>query len=279
MPWVSQFNSFKAVLSNSKNFLGPFDPTYSRSQSVDFSSMVSVGSYDIILPLKAENDVWSFIKPFSVELWIFSLGSIPIIMLAMALADYLRRVETEWATLVGFVLRNILSENMGKMPEKYNHQKFLTCIWMLTSFVLVMAYAGNLTAMIATPNLDMKFNKPEDLLYQQEITLVVEEEIGALEYMSQSPPGSTMRRLLEKTEVFEFDDDAPEEWMENCFTNTDRYIGNYDYGAVCDIDSIKIRMSNDFSENGQCNWYKTKKSLFEVPAVMVFQVCIVDDLI
>ena len=56
-------------------------------------------------------------------------------------------------------------------------------------------------------------------------------------------------------------------------------FGNYDYGAVCDIDSIKIRMSNDFSENGQCNWYKTKKSLFEVPAVMVFQVCIVDDLI
>ena len=197
----------------------------------------------------------------------------------MALADYLRRVETEWATLVGFVLRNILSENMGKMPEKYNHQKFLTCIWMLTSFVLVMAYAGNLTAMIATPNLDMKFNKPEDLLYQQEITLVVEEEIGVLEYMRKSPPGSTMSRLLEKTEVFEFDDDAPEEWMENCFTTTDRYIGNYDYGAVCDIDSIKIRMSNDFSENGQCNWYKTKKSLFEVPAVMVFQVCIVDDLI
>ena len=156
MPWVSQFNSFKAVLSNSKNVLGPFDPTYSRSQSVDFSSMVSVGSYDIILPLKAENDVWSFIKPFSAELWIFSLSSIPIIVLAMALADYLRGVETEWATLVGFVLRNILSENMGKMPEKYNHQKFLTCIWMLTSFVLVMAYAGNLTAMIATPNLDMK---------------------------------------------------------------------------------------------------------------------------
>ena len=279
MPWVSQFNSFKAVLSNSKNVLGPFDPTYSRSQSVDFSSMVSVGSYDIILPLRAENDVWSFIKPFSVELWIFSLGSIPIIMLAMALADYLRRVETEWATLVGFVLRNILSENMGKMPEKYNHQKFLTCIWMLTSFVLVMAYAGNLTAMIATPNLDMKFNKPEDLLYQQEITLVVEDGVGALEYMRRSPPGSTMSRLLEKTEVFEFDDDAPLEWMENCFTTTGRYIGNYDYGAVCDIDSIKIRMSNDFSETGQCNWYKTKKSLFEVPAVMVFQVCIVDDLI
>ena len=267
MPWVSQFNSFKAVLSNSKNVLGPFDPTYSRSQSVDFSSMVSVGSYDIILPLRAENDVWSFIKPFSVELWIFSLGSIPIIMLAMALADYLRRVETEWATLVGFVLRNILSENMGKMPEKYNHQKFLTCIWMLTSFVLVMAYAGNLTAMIATPNLDMKFNKPEDLLYQQEITLVVEEEIGALEYMSQSPPGSTMRRLIEKTAVIGYGNN-----LVNCFTSTGRYTRNKNFAAICDIDSIKSRMSADFSKTGQCNWYKTEKSLFQSASVMVFQV-------
>ena len=136
MPWVSHFN-YKAFLSNSENILGPFDPTYSRSKSVDFSSMVSVGSYDIIIPLKADNDVWSFIKPFSAELWIFSLSSIPIIVLAMALADYLRGVESDWATLVAFVLRNILSENRGKMPEKYNHQKCLTCIWMLTSFCLL----------------------------------------------------------------------------------------------------------------------------------------------
>lgn len=260
-------------MSNSKNVVGPFDPTYSRSKSVDFSSMVSVGSYDIIIPLNAENDVWSFINPFTFELWIFSLSSIPVIILGMALADYLRGVGTEWATLVGFVLRNILSENMCKIPDRNNYQKFLTCIWMLCSFVLVMSYAGNLTAMIATPNLDMKFSKPEDLLHQQEITLVVEDGIGAIEYMSQSPSGSTMSRLLEKTYILRHDYDlAPEEWMENCFTTTDRYIGNY--GAICDIDSIKSRLSDDFSKNGRCNWYITKKSLFEVPSVMVFQVCI-----
>ena len=265
------FYFLRAISSSSIILKGPFDPTYHRSLSVDFSSMVTMGSYDIIIPLNAMNDVWSFINPFTTDLWILSIISIPLITLAMAVTNYLKGVKIDWAPLVGFVLRNILSENLSKIPDKYNHQKILTCIWMLVSFILVTCYAGNLTAMISTPNLDMKFNRPVDLLHQDEITLIVEDGIGAVEFMSQSPPGSTMSRLLEKAEVYGFEDLAAEEYWDNCFTTTDRFAGNY--GAMCDIDSIRSRMSYDFTMNGKCNWYKTEKNLFEVPSVMVFQVC------
>ena len=96
--------------------------------------MVTMGSYDIIIPLNAMNDVWSFINPFTTDLWIFSIISIPFITLVMAVTDYLQGAKIDWATLAGFVLRNILSENMTKIPDKCNHQKILTCIWMLVSF-------------------------------------------------------------------------------------------------------------------------------------------------
>merc|ERR1712117_976586 len=146
----------------------------------------------------------------------------------MAVTNYLKGVKIDWAPLVGFVLRNILSENMSKIPDKYNHQKILTCIWMLGSFILVMCYAGNLTAMISTPNLDLKFSRPVDLLHQDEITLIIEDGIGAIEFMSQSPPGSMMSMLLKKAEVFGHDDLAPGEYWEDCFTTTDRFTtGNY----------------------------------------------------
>ena len=149
---------------------------------------------------------------------------------------------------------------------------FLISIWIGACFLLIKSYAGNLTAIIAKPKLDMKFNMPEDFLNQDEIQMVIEKGIGAIEYMRQSPTNSTMRRLIEKTKIYAEDDLDPEEIIEDCFTNTDRFIKNY--AAICDIDTIKSRLSADFSKTGQCNFYTTQNSPFQNPVgnVMAFQV-------
>ena len=235
-----------------------------------------MGSYDIIIPLNVKNDVWSFVKPFDYEVWIFSITTVPILILALFLGDYINYPAINLDTWVFFVFRNALSESWQsykriakRLPGKklYLYQILLISVWVYTCFLLNKSYAGNLTAMIARPKFDMEFNKPEDLLYQNEMKLLIEEGIGAIEYMSESPPGSTMRRLIEKTEVIGYGNS-----LVNCFTSTGRYTRNKNYAAICDIDSIKSRMSADFSKTGQCNWYKTEKSLFQSASVMVFQV-------
>ena len=148
----------------------------------------------------------------------------------------------------------------------------LIAVWIGACFILIKSYAGNLTAMIARPKLDMKFNKPEDFLYQDYIKLVLEGGTGAVEYMRQSPSGSTLRKLMEKTKIYGSDDLDPGEHEDDCFTNTDRFTKNY--AAICDIDTIKSRLSADFSETGQCNFYTTQNSPFQNPVgnVMAFQV-------
>ena len=263
------------------NVLGPFDPTYSRSQSVDFSSAISMGSYDIIIPLNVENDAWSFVNPYDYEVWIFSLATVPIMIFILLLGDFLVYPAINLDTWLFFVFRNVLSESWQsyrriekRLPGKklFLYQILLISVWVWPCFLLVKAFSGNLTAMIARPKLDLKFKEPEDLLYQDEIKLVVEDEIGAIEYMRQSLTGSTMRNLIEKTKVFGYDDLDPEEIMKDCFTNTDKYVKNKNYAAICDIDTIKGRLSHDFSETGKCNWYITQKSLFQSASVMVFQV-------
>ena len=119
--------------------------------------------------------------------------------------------------------------------------------------------------MIARPILDMKFTEPEDFLHQREITLTIEDGIGAIEYMSQSPPGSTMRRLVEKTERSE----ASPEFID-CFSKTNEQSGRH--AAICDTVTIKSRLSNDFTAHGHCNWYVMEQQLFLTSSVMVFQV-------
>ena len=260
------------------NVLGPFDATYSRSKSVDFSSLISDGSHHIILPLKTYNNAWSYLNPFDYEIWIFSLCTIPMYILASVLMDFISFRSLNWSTWLEFVVRNVFSESKdsykrvtGNLPgnKRYMYQRVLILIWTWSCFILVKSYGGNLTAMIARPKLDMKFTKAEDFLYQDEIDLVIEDGIGAIEYMSQSPPGSTMRSLIEKTERSDPTDD-----IEGCFSKNNLHSGRH--AAICDIVSIKSRLSDDFTENGHCNWYIIEKKLFAASSVMVFQVGYVD---
>ena len=254
--------------------LGPFDPTYIRSKSVDFSSSVSDGDYYIILPLKAIDDPWSYFYPFDYEVWILSLCIIPIYILVGALADYIYFHDPKWLKWFEFVIRNVLSECKQSYKKMYiitNDKKWplykniLILSWTWVCFILVKSYSGNLTAMVARPKLVMKFTKAEDFLHQQEVALTIEDGIGAIEYMSQSPPGSAMRRLIEKTERV----NAEKEFID-CFSKSHQQSGRH--AAICDVVSIKSRLSNDFTANGRCNWYVMEQKLFAASSVMAFQV-------
>ena len=156
--------------------------------------------------------------------------------------------------------------NNRKQPT---YQKVLILSWTWFCFILVKSYSGNLTAMIARPKLDMKFTKPEDFLHQHEVTLTIEDGVGAIEYMSRSPTGSTMRRLIGKTERVN-----AEKGFIDCFSKSHQQSGRH--AAICDVVGIKSRLSNDFTANGQCNWYVMEQKLFASSSVMAFQVSTVN---
>ena len=247
---------------------GPFTPTHLRSMSVDFSSGVSEESYSIVVPLRIENDIWSFANPFNFEVWIFSLLSIPIFILTLGLAEYLTSGTIFWGKWIGFVLRNVLSETSCTMPDRKNYQKFLITIWTFSSFLLVMAYAGNLTAMITRPKIVMQYENLEDLLNQDELSLVVEDGLGVIENMRQTSPDSVFHKLIDKTERMDTTD--YDNWPSGCFKPAAYHSKKH--ASICDIHSTNAHLSDDYSANGKCNWYTTKSKFFDVPIVMAFQV-------
>ena len=61
---------------------------------------------------------------------------------------------------------------------------------------MAQSYAGNLTAMITRPKLHMPITSAEDMLAQDEISLVVEEGVAIIDYMEASPESSTLRELI-----------------------------------------------------------------------------------
>ena len=236
--------------------------------------MISSDSASIIVPISTQDDIWTFLYPLNFEVWIFSLISVPIFTIAIGLTDYFDTGTIDWITVLGFVIRNVLSESfqsyrrvIGQLPDKKQYKKLiLYVVWIWSCFILVKSYSGNLTALITKPKLVMQFEQPEDFLNQDDMALVVPGETAILEMLMQLPKNSTMAILLEKTERMAW----TKHWPSNCFTNSTQFTKRH--ASICDVTNIKYLISDDFSQSGKCNWYKTKTTFFHVPVVMAFQV-------
>ena len=85
---------------------------------MDFSKEIYYDGYTMVVPLSFKADIWSFLEPLSSEVWIMSMISIPIFLLAMGLAEYAYSGNFNWDIATGFVLRNVLGESVAKLPDR-----------------------------------------------------------------------------------------------------------------------------------------------------------------
>ena len=194
----------------------------------------------------------------------FLLASIPVFILIFGLLDRLSSGCSDWTTVAGFVLRNILVEAMD-MPASL---RAAVLGWILAAFIVTTVYAGNLVAMITRPHLIMPIRDAEDLVAQNEISLVVEAEEPTVLSMGTLPPTTIWRRVYDKLELLKFHDE--EYWPSECFSNSTQFSGRH--AAMCNMVPIKEILHKSYSEDEQCNWYTTEDSLYEVPMMMLFQV-------
>ena len=241
---------------------------YPESQSVEFTSAITTGYMSVIVPITIENNIWSFVNPLEFDVWILWIISIPIFILAMGVADYIATRVIDWETLVGYVLRNVLTEHAKRIPDKESYQKMFVIVWTFSSFVLVMAFCGNLTAMITRPKVEMKINSFEDFLHQDDISLVVPDGYISNEELDQYPADSPKRRALEKAQMMPLTG----YWPTDCFNNDTYHTKKH--ASYCDIQSILSIFMKDINKNGKCNWYEMKHEGLKTKLVgMAFQVC------
>ena len=207
--------------------------------------------------------MWFFIDPLTHEVWIGFIISIPLYLLAMGLADYLYGRSVDLGALTGFVIRNALSEQNSRLPSHTKaYQKILLMIWVWSMIVLVQAYAGNLTAMLAKPNFHDPITTFEDLLTQNEMSWAIGQYSSAYHYLGKSAPDSIMKRLHDRA--------IPIEYSRTCFTK--EMEQNRGIAVLCDNSQIIALISKDYSKTGKCNYYVTEDKLLPTGRAMAFQV-------
>ena len=234
---------------------------------MDFTSTIHVsGYYAIVVPLRSQDNLLSITDPLSYDVWICLLICIPTFVGVMCLMNYLYSGSTDWETSGSFVLRNALSEHINRLPDKEDYQKVLVATWAWVTLVLVTAYAGNLTAIITTPALNIPFTSAESMIRQTQIKWAVWDKSLFARYANGKPHGTLLKKLVGQAIPLSKDD----KWADNCYTSEAKKSGNV--AAICDITSAKFVVSSDFSKTGSCNYYLTYDKVLASGNVLAFQV-------
>ena len=132
--------------------------------------------------------------------------------------------------------------------------------------ILMSAYAGELTAFITKPTLNIPFTTVEGLVKQDQLKWGVAEGSILTPYAESKPMGTVLRTMIEKAITFSWD----EEWADDCFTSTAEESG--DMASMCDNTAAVFAMSNKFSKTGTCNYFVTEDKILGSNNVLAFQV-------
>ena len=177
-------------------------------------------------------------------------------------ADFTYQGTVEWQSAVSFVVRAVCSEYTRIMPTEKYYQKCLVWCWVASYFIIVSSYAGNLTAMIMKPRLNMPVRNIEQLLGQTEIPWVVETGFGVTDYMASFPQGSNMKKLINGATLLEY----PFLW--GCLKEELLHS----HASICDDVSIKSIFDGYYSKLGKCDHYLTDNKWYFRPSMMAFPV-------
>ena len=238
---------------------------------MDFSRGYTTPSFNaVVIPLETSSKMWYFKDPFTYTVWLLIVTSMPVYIFAMGMAYYLCSGSADWDMLCGFVIRNALSEQNDRIPDQAKaYQKLLIITWLCFTLVLVQAYAGSLTAMLAKPQFHSPIKTLEELLRQNEISWVIEKGTLAEFYMRTASPGTTMNLLHKQAELVT--PLTPSEIATHgCYAAKLRGKGRF--GSFCEVMGIWPMFANDFSTTGKCNFYLVEERLISTIPGAAFQV-------
>ena len=241
------------------NISGPFSLTVDRASAVDFTTPNLIRYYTAAVPLKQKSKMWYIADPFTYHAWITIFISVPLYLATMGLIDYLYYGFADWEQLCGFILRNALTETNSGLPKNTKiFQRILITTWLWSALVLVQAYAGNLTAMLAKPMLQSPIRTLEDLLGQNEIPWVIEKGTVVDHFTSTAEPGTVMKKLSDRA-TFMPPLTPLERMTYGCYSS--KLMHGTRFASLCDTGSLVNMIAQDFSETGKCNFYLLKDKL------------------
>ncbi|XP_069999655.1 glutamate receptor ionotropic, kainate glr-3 isoform X2 [Penaeus vannamei] len=249
--------------------LGPFSITYKRSQIIDYSVPLYIDSFGIFLPRpRKERDLAVIVKPFAWQVWAALLA---LMAISMALG-----VAYDWMALQGslpgaartgaggrrtffrasWIFKTILVEPIDLLPTSLTGRVLLGT-WMVVSLILSSAYQSILTSLLAVPKVEVPVDSLQDLLDYGKIPWSVEHGTSIHQLLDDSS-ADVYKKINKK--IF---------YVSSSFAERDR-MKEERFAILCDFFSMKLIMSDDYGQTGECNYYIAKEVIWSAAMAFAF---------
>ncbi|XP_063622177.1 glutamate receptor ionotropic, kainate 2-like [Cydia splendana] len=161
--------------------------TYERRSAVDFTTPFMTLGISILYskPIPPEPELFGFLKPFSVDVWIYMAGS--FLMVSLLLHILARLAPNDWENphpcdkspeeleniwhiknSAWLTMGSIMTQGSDILPKGYS-TRWVCGMWWFFALIMCSSYTANLAAFLTNAAMDDSIKSAEDLAAQSKI--------------------------------------------------------------------------------------------------------------
>ncbi|KAK2447380.1 glutamate receptor 2.7 [Trifolium repens] len=128
-----------------------------RSRNLSFTQPYTESGLSLMFPVETEDSAWLFMRPFSWEMWIATIGILIYTMIIIWFLEHRLNPEfggplkTQISNTLWFAFSSLFSVHREKINS--NSARVVVGVWLFLVLVLTSSYTANLSSLLTVPKL------------------------------------------------------------------------------------------------------------------------------
>ncbi|XP_071524208.1 uncharacterized protein [Panulirus ornatus] len=249
--------------------MGPFGLSAIRSEVVDFTIPILIDTVRVLAGRgRPEVDPWGFLLPFASLVWATILTTLILVPTAISLLSSrmtLNNKDSKTIDIFFGYLRIILQQDFFVPSERW-WKRMAFAGWMMATVVFTRSYASTLMSLLAVRHILHPYQSLREVLDDSSITMIWEPNTVYVELFRLTSSG-----IL--SEVAEMDRAGLIRYHTTIeFPHVvDTLVREGSHVLVTEDLTEKLRLAQDFSETGRCDFYSSRERILPFMFCMIGQ--------
>ena len=168
---------------------------------IDFSlGILSTGVNILVTQPEEKFNIFQFLQPFSLELWMAIIGSSVGVSVIYYILDFRKR-ERKFTvrSTMWFSVGTLLMKGSDFSP-KATSQRILTTGFLFFVLITVSTYTANMAAFLTKENLEEPIDSFAQLANREEIKILTVQDSATMNFLKTSPEGTVYHTIWERIE-------------------------------------------------------------------------------
>lgn len=190
------------LFQNATLGMGAISITSQREEAIDFSlGILSTGVNILVTQPEEKFNIFQFLQPFSLELWMAIIGSSVGVSIIYYILDFRKRENRKFTikSTMWFSVGTLLMKGSDFSP-KATSQRILTTGFLFFVLITVSTYTANMAAFLTKENLEEPIDSFQQLAERDDVKILTVADSATMNFLKTSPEGTVYHTIWERIE-------------------------------------------------------------------------------